>query len=116
MKFPRNAKIFRGQLDVAPFAGIFFLLCLMLIFSTLLVYSPGVQIELPDLGNKDVPGIQPPVIPIAIDVHGKIFFESQHVPETEFENRLKEAVQKFEMKRRNCRLFRGFRTSPPNRE
>jgi len=96
MKFPRNAKIFRGQLDVAPFAGIFFLLCLMLIFSTLLVYSPGVQIELPDLGNKDVTGIQPPVIPIAIDVHGKIFFESQHVPETEFENRLKEAVQKFE--------------------
>ena len=96
MKFPRNAKIFRGQLDVAPFAGIFFLLCLMLVFSTLLVYSPGVQIELPDLGNDAVPGIQPPVIPIAIDVHGKIFFESQLIAEEDFENRLKEVVQKFE--------------------
>ena len=96
MKFPRNAKIFRGQLDVAPFAGIFFLLCLMLVFSTLLVYSPGVQIELPDFENEPVPGIQPPVIPVAVDVQGKIFFESQHVPEEEFESRLKEAVRKFE--------------------
>lgn len=96
MKFPRNAKIFRGQLDVAPFAGIFFLLSLMLVFSTLMVYSPGVQIELPDLGKGDVPGIRPPVIPVAIDRQGKIFFESQHVPEAEFESRLKEAVQKFE--------------------
>ena len=26
MKFPRNARIFRGQLDAAPFAAVFFLL------------------------------------------------------------------------------------------
>ena len=96
MKFPRNAKIFRGQLDVAPFAGIFFLLCLMLVFSTLLVYSPGVQIELPDLSEEGVPGIRPPVIPVAIDIQGKIFFESQHVSESDFERRLKEAVKQFE--------------------
>ena len=68
----------------------------MLVFSTLLVYSPGVQIELPDFENEPVPGIQPPVIPVAVDVQGKIFFESQHVPEEEFESRLKEAVRKFE--------------------
>ena len=30
MKFPRNARIFRGQLDAAPFAAVFFLLVIFL--------------------------------------------------------------------------------------
>jgi biopolymer transport protein ExbD len=41
MKFPRNAKVFRGQMDVAPFAGVFFLLTIFLTFQTSLVYLPG---------------------------------------------------------------------------
>jgi len=96
MKFPRNAKIFRGQLDVAPFAGIFFLLCLMLIFSTLMVYSPGVQIELPEIGEDRLPGIRPPVINVTVDSQGKVFFESQHVDDEAFEQRLQRAVDRFE--------------------
>jgi biopolymer transport protein ExbD len=95
MKFPRNAKIFRGQLDVAPFAGIFFLLCLMLIFSTLMVYSPGVQIELPELSGTAVTGVKPPVISVAVDARGKIHFESQPIEEQEFSQRLKDAVARF---------------------
>ena len=95
MKFPRNAKIFRGQLDVAPFAGIFFLLSLMLVFSTLMVYSPGVQIELPEVGGATAAGLQPPVISVAVDEHGKIHFESQPVDEQEFSQRLKDAVARF---------------------
>ena len=31
MKFPRNAKIFRGQLDATPFAGVFFCLVLFIL-------------------------------------------------------------------------------------
>ena len=46
MKFPRNARIFRGQLDAAPFAIVFFLLVIFLMLSSL-VYTPGVHIELP---------------------------------------------------------------------
>jgi biopolymer transport protein ExbD len=76
MKLPRNAKIFRGQLDVAPFAGIFFLLCLMLVFSTLMVYSPGVQIELPKLSGQAVTGVEPPVISVAVDASGKIHLKA----------------------------------------
>jgi len=34
MKFPRNARIFRGQLDAAPFAAVFFLLVLLLMLGT----------------------------------------------------------------------------------
>ncbi|MDG1890819.1 MAG: biopolymer transporter ExbD [Verrucomicrobiota bacterium] len=96
MKFHRNAKLFRGQLDVAPFAGIFFLLSLMLVFSTLMVYSPGVQIELPEIGENTVPGILPPVITVAVDAQGKIFFESQHVEATTFSKRLQAIVERFE--------------------
>ncbi len=95
MKYPRNAKIFRGQLDVAPFAAIFFVLALMLTFSTLMVYSPGVVINLPDVGENAVAGIQPPVISVAIDQSGKIHFESQPVAEEDFPKRLKDAVARF---------------------
>jgi len=35
MKFPRNARIFRGQLDAAPFAIVFFLLVLFLMLASL---------------------------------------------------------------------------------
>jgi biopolymer transport protein ExbD len=46
MKFPRNVRIFRGQLDAAPFACVFFLLLIFIIMGTL-VYTPGVRIKLP---------------------------------------------------------------------
>jgi biopolymer transport protein ExbD len=45
MRFPRNATIFRGQLDVAAFAGLFFLLALFLLLASL-VYTPGVMVDL----------------------------------------------------------------------
>ncbi len=47
MRLPRNAKIFRGQLDAAPFAGVTFLLLLYLVFQSKLVFMPGVRIEMP---------------------------------------------------------------------
>ena len=46
MKFPRNARIFRGQLDAAPYAIVFSCLLLFLLLSSL-VYTPGVSIRLP---------------------------------------------------------------------
>ena len=42
MKFARNAKPFTGQLDVAPFAGVFFLLILFLVLNSSLVPPPGI--------------------------------------------------------------------------
>ena len=55
MKFPRNARIFRGQLDAAPFASVFFLLVIFVMLGTL-VHTPGVRIDLPradDLAGTD---------------------------------------------------------------
>ena len=44
MRYPRNAKIFRGQIDAAPFAGLFFLLVLMLFIFSTHVFVPGVRV------------------------------------------------------------------------
>lgn len=45
MRFQRHAKIFRGQLDSAPVAGVFFLLIIFVLLGSL-VYTPGVLVEL----------------------------------------------------------------------
>jgi biopolymer transport protein ExbD len=45
MRFQRHAKIFRGQLDPAPIAAVFFLLLIFIILGSLL-YTPGVLVEL----------------------------------------------------------------------
>lgn len=49
MRFQRHAKIFRGQLDPAPVAGVFFLLIIFVVLGSLL-YTPGVLVELKDDG------------------------------------------------------------------
>jgi biopolymer transport protein ExbD len=45
MRFERHAKIFRGQLDPAPVAGVFFLLLIFILLGNLL-YTPGVLVEI----------------------------------------------------------------------
>ena len=89
MKFPRNARIFRGQLDAAPFATVFFLLVLLLMLSTRL-YTPGVFLTLPQADN--VPGTDKLPIAVAIDAGGRLYFENQSIGESLLAKRLKKAV------------------------
>lgn len=56
MRFPRNVKIFRGQVDAAPFGGLFFLLLIFLLLFHTNVFIPGVPI---DLGGKPPPPEMP---------------------------------------------------------
>jgi biopolymer transport protein ExbD len=90
MKFSRNARIFRGELDVAPFATVFFLLILFVMLSSM-VYTPGVRLELPTA--NDLPGLDKPGFRVAIDRNGRLYFESQLIEEGELRNRLRQAVQ-----------------------
>ena len=46
MRYPRNVKIFRGQIDAAPFAGLFFMLVLFVMLFATHVFIPGVRIDL----------------------------------------------------------------------
>ena len=95
MKFPRNAKIFRGQLDIAPFASVFFLLAIFMVFSSLLVSSPGVKIQLPEFAGSDFARVSLPKLDVAVDASGRIYFESQRVTHQELRSRLEIAVARF---------------------
>lgn len=89
MKFPRNARIFRGQLDAAPFAAVFFLLVIFLVVGSLM-YTPGVRLELP-LAD-DLPGTDKPTVSVAIDAGGRYYYDNQLVQEKQLSVLLREAV------------------------
>jgi len=86
MKFPRNARIFRGQLDVAPFAIVFLLLVLFMMLSSL-VYTPGVHLQLP-VAN-DLPGAETPPLSVALDKDGRLYFQNQWIEENDLKSRLR---------------------------
>jgi biopolymer transport protein ExbD len=52
IKFPRKHEIFRGQFQAGPFAAVFLLLLIFLLFHTSLVYVPGLPVQLDQLNLK----------------------------------------------------------------
>lgn len=90
MKFPRNARIFRGQLDAAPFAAVFFLLVIFLMLGSL-VYTPGVPLQLPTA--SDLPGTDKRHVSVAIDANGRMYFENQGINENQLREELRKAAQ-----------------------
>ena len=90
MTFPRNARIIRAQLEVAPFAALFFLLVMFLLVGSL-VYTPGVHIQLPMAA--DLPGNDKPAVYVTLDGNGRLYFENQLIEENELKNRLRRAVK-----------------------
>ena len=91
MRFTRNAKIFRGQLDAAPFVGVCFLFVIFVLLATL-VYTPGVAIQLPEAA--DLPGTDRPTLAVAVSATGQFYFENQLIQEAQLKSRLKAAVEK----------------------
>ncbi len=91
MRFPRNAKVFRGQLDAAPFAGVFFLLTLFVLLASF-TYTPGVRLRLP--AAPDLPGTDRPSLAVAVDPAGQFYFENQLIRLDELKSRLQAAVKK----------------------
>jgi biopolymer transport protein ExbD len=93
MKFPRNARIFRGQLDAAPLASVFFLLVMFVLLSSL-VYTPGVRLRTIQLPVADgLPGVEGPTISVAVDRSGRYYFENQLIPGSDLSSRLRLAAK-----------------------
>jgi biopolymer transport protein ExbD len=92
MRFPHNAKIFRGQFDAAPYVGVFFLLVIFLLAHSAMVFVPGVPIELPV--GADLPGIEKPIAVVAVDAGGTFYFENQRCDEKRLRERLKATVER----------------------
>ncbi len=91
MRFARNAKVFRGQLDAAPFAGVFFLLVIFLLLASL-VYTPGLRvgIQLPE--STDMADAERATIAVDVDASGQLYFENQFAQEAQLKSRLRAAV------------------------
>lgn len=90
MRFPRHTKVFRGQLDAAPYAGVFFLLTMFVLLSSSIVFTPGLPIRLPEATN--VPGVTGPTLAIAVDDGSRIYFDNQVTNEERLRQRLRDAV------------------------
>jgi biopolymer transport protein ExbD len=90
MRFSRNMKIFRGQVDAAPFAGVFFLLLLFLLLFNNQVFIPGVRV---DLGGKPV---APELTSRTIKVlrSGDVQFEGSEFTFAQLQSELQERAQK----------------------
>src|SRR4051812_23751942 len=57
MKFPRNTRIFRGQLDVAPVACLFFVTAILLFLHSQIVFVPGVRLDLHPSADTNRPSL-----------------------------------------------------------
>ena len=90
MKFPRNARIFQGRLDAAPFASVLFLLVIFLMAGSL-VYTPGVRLQLPT--SIGLPGLDKPSVAVAVDKNGQFYFENQWIEESELRARLSQKAK-----------------------
>lgn len=75
MKFPRNVRVFRGQLDASPFVGVLFLMVIFLLLSSALVYPPGIPLNLPE--SDGWAGPSNPTVTVAVDGVGQLYYRNQ---------------------------------------
>ena len=91
MRFARTTKIFHGQIDAAPVAGVFFLLVIFVLLHSSLVFPPGVRVKLPEA--DDLPGTTASSPIVAIDAREQLYFEHQIITTSKLKERLQAAVQ-----------------------
>ena len=93
MRFPRNARIFRGQLDAAPFLSVLFLLVMFMLLGSL-IYTPGLRVPLELPRADDLPGTDGPTVAVAVGRDGQLYYENQMISEADLKRQLHEAAQK----------------------
>ena len=92
MRFPRNARVTKGSLEIAPWVTVMLLLVMFVMLGSLL-YTPGVHVQLPLAA--DLPGTDKPTVTVAMDSSGRLFFQNQIIGETQFQNQISNSVAKF---------------------
>lgn len=83
MRFPRHVKPFTGTLNLNPFAGLFFLMVLLLALQTSIAPVPGIRIELPAAAPAPASDDPAPTLVVAIDRNELVYFRHQVVPEAD---------------------------------
>ena len=93
MKFPRNSRLLRSSVDMAPFAAVLFLLVMFLMLGALMPV-PGVNLSLQLPAAENLPGTGQPTVAVAVDANGRFYFANQIVTEDNLKSALKTAAQK----------------------
>jgi biopolymer transport protein ExbD len=75
---------------MAPFLGVFFLLAVLLMFGSSLVFTPGVRIRLPE--SAALPGTSNPTISVVVDADGHFYIHNQISDEAHLKEKLQAAV------------------------
>ena len=91
MRLPRQARIFCGPAEATPFAGVFFLLIMFVLLSSL-VYTPGVKLNLPLAEN--LPGTDQALVSVAVDAAGQFYFDNQLISAGQLKSRLAAVARK----------------------
>jgi biopolymer transport protein ExbD len=90
MRYPRNVKIFRGGIDAAPFAGLFFVLVLLMMLFYSHIFFPGVPIEL--AAEAEEPEITPRTVKVLRS--GDLLFFGENLPLEALGAELRDRAQK----------------------
>ena len=93
MRFRRNARMLRGQLDAAPYAAVFFLLVIFVMLGSL-IYTPGARLELQLPQANGLPGTDKTPVYVAIDADGRLYYENQFIEENDLRRQLQAVVKK----------------------
>lgn len=91
IRFERQVRWFSGQLDVAAFACVFFLLVIFLVLLTHLAPVPGVRIDLPEAALTEPPSGVDWLVVVA-DKEGRLFFNQQVISEADLAGALADAL------------------------
>jgi biopolymer transport protein ExbD len=87
MRFPRQARMFTGQLDVAPVACVLLLVLMFLALQSYLAPVPGVAVHLP-ASDRSLDAGYGPWLVLAVDREGRLFFDHQITTEARLADQL----------------------------
>lgn len=77
MRFQRTTRLFRGQLDLAPFLCVLFPVALAAVLHSHLVLPRGNRITLPTSAAGPAIAAGEPTLVLAVDKHQRLYFENQ---------------------------------------
>jgi len=92
MRFQVTVRPFQSPWEPAAWVGTLFLVLMFLMLMPL-VSTPGVRVELPV--GTDLPGVEGPVLAVAVDRDRRFYFQNQLVDEGTLRKRLQEEATRF---------------------
>ncbi len=93
MKIARTTRLFRGQLDLAPFLCVIFPVALVALFHSYLVLPHGARLVLPAVDSSAVVKAGEPMLVVAVDSARRVYFENQQISPAELERALQRRIQ-----------------------